>query len=363
MNAIAANRRHETVARRLITDRVDATSQGPINEICRRSSGRLGGTIGYETGATVSMPSEDRHLVPITNQEGANFIASVVSVCNEHMLRENLTRLSLRTIVSENALHLVQEAIENAGAQIEGKMPIGEGFFIVYLGHNVGTRQMTEDALSDLRRAADVKASKGRQTSEIQRVLSTLETNGEFTYAVYDNKNTFVPPADLNRIEELMQTFEYSDIAAKRNATSTDNTIALAYGSDGSVVGMAVIENLTIILSEGRVLHTAELTDFIVEENNRKNKISYIMAAMLLNRVFSGNMHSGYYSVFAESNISNHILTSFSMLGGEVAGVLPNSINVVENGESRMENFAITCFNRDEVEKSHLSQILAAMRH
>ncbi len=355
---------NERIARMLITDKIDSTSQGPVNEIRLRSSGRLGGTIGVETEESIKQPAGDRTLRPIEDTEGINFVSTVVKMCIEDIragrAAGGATRMTIKTVVSDEMLARLSETVtgDAVGASIEGSLSVGDGYNLVYLGYNEGSRRLPQEQYESLISVARSKEAYGTESSTAEKVMDRIRNTSQATYRLFDNKTSFVPSQDYNDIAELLKTFEYSYGSAIRNITAPSNTIALAYGENNNVVGVALTETSQIVLANGRVLHTVELTDFVVHPDYRDNKISYVLAAMLIENIFSGNIDHELHTVFAESNVSNGIITTFAMFGGEVANILQNHVNVVTEDGTIQHSFALMQFRRGHIDAGNLSSVL-----
>ncbi|MDE1768284.1 MAG: hypothetical protein KGH64_01075 [Candidatus Micrarchaeota archaeon] len=349
---------NQRLASLLFNEKMDTTSQGPINEIRCRSSGRLGGTIGFETPSSIRIPPEIRPLRPIESQEGVDFMRAAVGEYMGHVESgvisgHNIERLSIKTVVQDDVYDSLADAFRGTGAVLEGRLNIGDGYSLVYIGYNRASRKLVETSQIHVEREIRALHTAGTDSTEASNIANILSSNGHIRYELFDNKTRRIPDSDYHGIAGLLRKFEYSYDSSIRNITSTQNTVVLAYDSSRNVVGIAVTEHNPIMLSNGTVLYTAELTDFAVSGEHNGRKISYTMADILLENIFSGNMGSGHHAIFAEANAGNHIITTFSMLGGQTTGILPNHINIISpSGRSDLQSFALMQFTEDSVDNS-----------
>ncbi len=356
----------QRLARRLITSTHDHTSQGPVNEISRRSSDRLGGFVGVETEASMHQGPADRRLRPVESRTGAEFIAAVVRECISDMDSGAATRLSLKTVAREDMLDTLSDAIRARGARIEGSLDIGNGYKMVYIGYNSGVRHLSEVDYRAEAIGSIEKTVRGRSESAVQRTLDIIGNADHIRYELVDNSATMVKPEHYQDIATLLRAFEYDYETAIRNVTAPHNTVALALTEVPNrerVVGIAMTErSQPVFLGSGQVLRTTELTDFVVGEDARGQRISDVLGAMLMGDILSSTRQrsTGMEVIFAEARTSNSMIMTLSALGGVNVGILPNHITVGYEGAAVMQSFALMQFSRQNAENSRLMAELRA---
>lgn len=350
---------NQRIAAALFTNRRDTTSVGPINELSFRSSGRIGGTIGHEDSTTIRQ-NRDRPLRPVEDQAAVEFIGAVLREGISRIEGGEATRFAIKTIVGNNMVPYMERTAARSGAIVEGAIAVGSDHTLLYVGYNAAERRMSpfESRSTDMH--ISHKERIGISADERRAVVEQLARNGHISYRLFDNVANSIRNQDHEEIARLLRVFEYTPESAIRNVSSRDNTTIIAYGPGDRPIGIALSETHKIAVSGGRTLNLIELTDFVVSRDHSGNKVSYTMAANLLNDILARGADQGMSAIFAEANASNHIITNFSMLGGRVTGMLPNSINVILNGEAQMSSFAVMEFTRENVENSHLYSILRA---
>ncbi|MDE1860873.1 MAG: hypothetical protein KGH72_04105 [Candidatus Micrarchaeota archaeon] len=353
---------HEHVASQLFNRQLDVTSQGPLNEIRPRTANRIGGTIGVEDTLSLRTRSDLRALAPVEDSEGVEFMRAVADVYRREIdgnqqdvsLVSGASRLTLRTLVRVDMIEELRESLAQSrgqgnrhyGVAIEAQMVADPEYAIVYMGLNGPNRRLPEGEYHAVEGDARRKSSSGAREGPfgVEDIRRANERSG-IGFTVYDNKNNRVQGRDYEAIAGLLRTFGYDTQDAVRSVTSPSNTVVLAVEQGRGVIGMALIEHHPILLSNGRVLHTAELTDFVVNVASRRNNVSYTMTDMLLHDLFTGNIENEMYVVFAEANTANHITTTFARFGGTYSGLLPNHIELASGGDdAEMRSFAVMQF-------------------
>ena len=125
----------------MFRDSHDSSSFGPIGHISPVSADRLKGFIGYVGDGE----GQNGRITPIENGVHARFIGDVVREGISRLSSTGNTRLSLRTIVSNDALQILATEVGRACASIEATMPVGENYSIAYIGYNATSRQLTSE--------------------------------------------------------------------------------------------------------------------------------------------------------------------------------------------------------------------------
>ncbi len=354
----------EQAARMLISNTKDSSSQGRPGCVNLRSADRLGGIIGMETEVSLCAPPNEKCINPISTTAGIDFVRSVVSVARG-MVPSHATRLNIKVIARNNVISGLSVAAQDAGATIEGIINIGQEHSLVYIGYNHASRIRTPIDPAKLLTEAQSKAGLGLDPLERESVLNAVAANGHISYTLIDNNATSVSPAFFDDISALLSTFQYSRDNALENVTSPSNTVVLASGPDGRIIGIAVAEKVPLRMDSGKTFNLIELTDFVVRKSPNSvsgptyystGKTSYVMTSILLHHIL-GDSAADPCSIFAEANISNHMITTFATFGAQIVGILPHHVNIVNSSISNLYSFALMQFQPETLDTNLINAL------
>ncbi len=330
----------------LFRDSPDSSSFGPIGFIAPVSAGRLKGFIGGGV-------DNNGRIVPVESIDHAEFIGDVISEGIRRLGSTGNTRLTLRTIVRNDALRCLTDHVEAAGANMEAVLQVNADYSIVYIGHNVQSRELTAETRD---------SHQGRINSAILDYGSNAEalaglardinvSSNEYYTRIIDGSERSFSILESGSIYRLLSTFGHTAESAETIISDPHNIIGLVYQNMGvmqSVVGISITETRGITLSDGTVLHISELTDGTVSRHGRS------LYPLLLSDVFGhiANNRPDISLVYAESNVmSEPLMRTAAIQGRNFSGMLPNNADIVNKNTGHLEHksFAVTSLTREQL--------------
>ena len=340
--------------RSVFSDNPDSSSFGPIGHIAPVSANRLKGLIGY-----VEDVRQDGRIAPIENGKHAEFIGEVV---REGIARlrasPDRTRLSIRTIVQNNALNDLDAAVRSAGAQIESKIPVNEDYVMAYIGYNAPERALSSEREAEFNDTINgAILQHGYEKASLATLARDIRSNSDnYSIRIIDGNRRVVSSAELASIYTLLGTFGYNSEQARAALFNENNMVGLVYENSGTsrrVVGISITERRGITLSDGTSLHIAEVTDGTVSKAaNGRSLYSRLLLELFRHIILN---RPDLSLIFGESNISSDsLLKSAALQGRSFEGLLPNHalIKNRNTGQLELKSFVVTYLTREQLIES-----------
>ena len=342
----ARNRRSvaRAVVNSMFSEAYDSSSFGSVGIISTASANRLKGFIGYVEGGE----GTEGTITPISTSRHARFIGEVVAEGIARLQTTGNSRLSIRTIVENNALNALTSSVGRAGACVEAIMPANSNYSIVYIGYNTPEREM-----SALMRGSDSQISSRissyrNDSEELASVAMDLVRNmNDYSIRIIDGNARSFTESERRDVTGLLSTFGYNESESIAAVSNAQNIIGFAYSGE-QIVGISITERRTLALSNGQYINIAELTDGTVAESaNGRNLYSGILFN-IFNHIARNHPDLGL--VYAESNMGSEALLK-SALGWQnrqVAGVLYSHTRI----NNRPKDFLVTYLTRELMAES-----------
>ncbi|MCL5413410.1 MAG: hypothetical protein M1569_03340 [Candidatus Marsarchaeota archaeon] len=335
----------------MFSDNMDSSSFGPIGYIAPVSANRLKGFIGY-TGA---LGGQDSGIVPIENSVHARFVGEVVREGIRRLQRRGCTRLTIRTIVRTSALNDLEAEVVNAGASIEATIPVNGDYTIAYIGYNTQERELSEKEMAKFKNNINkAVVQHGHDNASLAALARDIRSNtNDYSIRIIDGNRRVLSSAELASTYTLLGTFGYNSEQALAALSNENNMVGLVYANSGPsrrVVGISIIEQRSIQLSNGTSLHIAEVTDGTVSKEDNGRSL-YSMLLLELFRHISLN-RSDLNLVFGESNVSSDPLLKAAILQGRTfSGLLPNHAVIMNRDTNQLElkSLVVTYLTRDQL--------------
>ncbi len=348
MNGIKTASRQEASVKSLFKESPDRSSFGPIGFISPVSAGRLKGLIGYVGDGE----GQNGRIAPIENYEHARFIGDVVREGISRLSEGGNTRLSIRTIVRDDALGIASEEAQATGATVEAVLQSGTGYSIMYIGYNLESRSLGAEHQGRHRELINAAVEAGQAQSALADLASDINANAHrySTVIIGDGFRSFT---DLEReqIHELLSAFGYDREGADSVIGNPNNIIGLVYESSGSgrsIVGISVTETRSIAMENGGALHIAELTDGIIAGEAAGHSLYSRLLSDVYRHIAENRPEISI--IYAESNVASRgILRAAALQGRTFGGVLPNHA-MISNREGRPElkSLVVTSLTREQ---------------
>ncbi len=344
--------RNQGAAQRAVSSRFsaafDASSFGSVDQICKASSARLKGFVwGDGEGRT-----------PIVNDSHIGFAAAVVREGISRLSETGNTRLSVRTVASNDAVGELTRRMAAVGASVEAVMPIGEDYSIIYIGYNSQQRelgehrrQMQQEAVAAARRYRDNPTELAELANDI------IDHAGTYTTRIIDGNSRNFSEIEISSISGLLATFGYDANQARSMVENEQNIIGLVYQNSAAnqrtVVGISITERRSITLANGRVLQIAELTDGTVSKEVSGRSLYSRLLLNVYEHILAS--HPELSLIFAESNVGSEALLKAAFLQGrEEAGMLPNHVEIRnrETNAPELKSLLVTYLTRERMAES-----------
>lgn len=268
-------------------------------------------------------------------------------------------RLTVRFVGS---LAMVQHVSDTSSLMLEAAMPVrnSRDRHVAYLGLNAPTRVMDEDYL---RKHTQLAIESVHRASLLNRSGKTV---GDYTVGYFEPGNaareSMDTAADIVRLTELFQVFDYTADDVNNILTNPDCLLAWIRDKDGSIVSTSLAESATLSLEEGLIPQNymiTEITEAVTDPKHRGlglyRMVSKALAGWLDERVVADIPQV----IYGESNLSSpgviiaarengrHFSSDYSGIylgnSNDRFGILEQNYKVQEPGDNRAYNdFAIT---------------------
>jgi len=189
-------------------------------------------------------------------------------------------RLSVRVLATNECIQNNIALIGNLGEAViplVGTNPDFENASILYLGHNLTTRQSDS---SDLNRALlNVTDAATREVSRYSKTIERANTQG-FKLEVLDS-NSKADQLIQNQMIALYKRFGWTSADVIQILSNEGGIIAVAKDGD-KIVSAGIAETVLITFKTGQVLRIAEITEAATDEHYQGKGLYSAVAARLM---------------------------------------------------------------------------------
>lgn len=283
------------------------------------------------------MPVKDNvtgGIHPFGNDRLKGFVPFVLDLENtentlreirEIRTRENVSRVTIRALVSDNDLYqITQQILSEHGFSTEAYIPLGKvlpGFTLVYFGHNTIDRTVSNSVRVNQINA--IKAILGRPQKNEEELLGTMQSNGY----VFD-KNVDTSNGDIDRMIALYQICmpRYLMELNRENMSlmieNRENDI-LVVRHNGKIIASAFAEHAMANVknsSEMHILHLVEMSECVTDPEYRGNGLMSAILYGLYSQLEPGTI---VYSEARASSIGMNTALRNNGFDGRPNNVLP----------------------------------------
>lgn len=282
------------------------------------------------------------------------FITEVMREGMRMAEQDGCSRLSVRAVVPAGALSILQSSMDGImgpGPSVEARVPLGFDHVMVYMGYNSPERSAY---------GMHAKSSRSRWSSLLPIIpVPGPALNGmrPMTYDGYvydirvvDGAGSRLSAEDSRGVVALMEAFGHDGQAALRTASSGMGTLCIAYGYDGSMLGVSLAERSLMQLPGGGYANVARLVEGVVSEHATA-LYPQLLGEML--RYMHGN-HNETRLLYSEADASSAQMMGIAAQQGRAfGGILPAHRTVSGNGAgtSQPRDMAVTYMTMNQVGK------------
>ncbi len=286
------------------------------------SQGPRGGRIGVDEFNSRLKGFLDNRIV--RNAEDIRRLNRLVDQGIEYLNTSNQTRLTLRALVADHAVHSINN--------VEAVLPLRDGVSIAYIGYNKEGRRISDSEDVSKRVAYALNNAflyEGGNFSALGGLLRQARDEG-IRVRIVDGYN--MGNDVFAGIAQLMWYHGYNDDVKVLQALH-GNRIAIAT-HNGTVVGLSVGESATVNIN-GRAVNIVESTNATIHPEYRgRGEINRVYAAVTTLLVTS-YAHEDTV-VYSESNATKSTVLAVRAMQGGVIGHLDDMPNGILDQHVRM---------------------------
>ncbi len=297
------------------------SSFGPVGCICPVASSRLKGFIGGGISTTGA-------IIPISDNGHIAFFTGIIREGIHRVETANdVSRLTVRTVVSNSALEILEPELLKVGATVEAKIPLNDSHQIIYVGYNSLHRKLSEIRRDSYRSTIGTLLEEHAVQPGLMDLARRIAAHrDDYHVSILNGNGRDLSGHEIESTKLLLSTFGYDGTQAEQLIQNKQNLIGLLYetiGSEHSIVGISVIEARNIMLDTGEIIRIAEITDGTIANNHQGKSLYSRLLLDMFNHI--SETPDCFDLLIAESNMESLSLLRTATAQGRVfSGILPN---------------------------------------